>query len=166
MGRYRYNGEYWYRDRQSLLGLLLRWFVSIGGWQMPHWALEGYTYRWKARHAIRLSLRARGHRSRLFAFYASACPISLFGGRIVLYNFGVDWYSRRRRGWYCLHYGLTGKGTRMRWYAYRSANGTPSNADAWYFGAPLEVERAAQAQHDQMTAAREEREARESRLCA
>jgi hypothetical protein len=163
MGRYRYNGEYWYRDMQSWLGLLLRWFVSIGGWQMPHWTVEGYTYRWKARHAIRLSLRARGHRSWLFALYASACPLSLFGGRITFNNFGVSYWSRRRRAWYCLHYDFTGKNKRMRWYAYRSVNATPWGADTWYFGAPREVLLAAKAQHDQMAAAREEREAR---LCA
>jgi hypothetical protein len=159
--KYKHNSEYWYRDAQPLPKRIRRWFVSCG-WEMPHWTRDGYTYRWKPRP--RLSIRARGHRSWAFAVYSSLCPLSLFGGRATFQSFGVSWWSRRRQAWYCLHYDFTGKGkeTRMRWYAYRSHNATPWGADTWYFGAPRDVITAAQAQHDQMAAAREEREKREA----
>jgi hypothetical protein len=160
MGRYRYNGEYWYRDRVPLLGRMLSWLVSFGGWRMPHWTAAGYSYRWHARHAVRLALRARGHRSRPFAIYHSMCPMTFFGGRLLCQPFGLGWWSRRRQGWYCLHYDFTGTPARMRWYAYRSHDSTPGGADIWYFGAPRDVMRAAQAQHDQMEAWRVEREQR------
>lgn len=155
---YKHNGEYWYQDAQPLVKRVRRWLFSCG-WESPHWTRTGYTYRWHARHT--LSLRARGHRSWAFSFYHSLCPLSLFGGRATFQPFGVDWYSRKVQGWYCLHYDFTGEGkdARMRWYAYRSHNATPWGADRWYFGAPRDVVAAAQAQHEQMTTAREQREA-------
>lgn len=156
MKRYKHNGEYWYRDTQSPLALLLRWFVHIGGWHMPHWTTEGYAYRWHL-PAIRRAFSGRGYSSRLFAVYCSMCPISLFGGRFVFQSFGVGYWSRRRQAWYCLH---RHKATSPRWYAYRAVNATPWGADRWYFGTPRDVIAAAQAQHDQMRAAREEREQR------
>lgn len=155
---YRNNGEYWYRDMIPLWMRLFRWFISIGGWQSPHWTQAGYTYRWQARHAIRLALRARGHRSGAFALYSSACPLSFFGGRLTFQPFGVSYWSRRVRGYYCLHWGH-GK---QEWTCYRSHDATPSGADTWYVGAPKEVIRLAQAQHDRMDVSRREREERDT----
>lgn len=156
---YRNNGEYWYRDVQPLVKRIRRWFVSCG-WESPHWTQDGYTYRWQSRAP--LSLRARGHRSRAFAIYSSLCPISLFGGNITFQPFGVSRWSRKRQAYYCLHYDFDDNGTRMRWYAYRSHNATPWGADTWYFGAPANVLRAAEKQHQRMATAREERESREA----
>lgn len=167
MARYRTNGEYWYRDMQPLLKRLRRWLASTG-WETPHWGKDGYSYRWQARHSVGLALRARGHRSRTFALYSSMCPLSLFGGRLTFQPFGVSWYARKVKGWYCLNYDFMGKGkaTRKRWYAYRSHNATPWGADTWYFGAPREVVLAAQATHDQRVAASEERELRSNLRCS
>lgn len=156
MHPYRNNGEYWYRDVQPLWLRVLRWFVAIGGWSMPHWTTAGYTYRWHG-DAVRRAIRARGHRSRVFAIYSSMCPLTFIGGRLVFQSFGVSWWSRRRQAYYCLH--SDHAHTKRRWYAYRSHNSTPWGADTWYFGAPREVIQAAQAQHDQMVASREAREA-------
>lgn len=156
---YRSNSEYWYADRQPLLKRIRRWLVS-SGWETPRWTPAGYTYRWQARRAAGLALRARGHRSRLFALYSSLCPLSLFGGRITFQPFGVSYYSRRVRGWYCLNHGMRPGGA--RWYAFRSHNCTPWGADTWYIGAPAEVVRAADQQAAHMSADREQREARDS----
>lgn len=158
MPTYRSNSEYWYADRAGLLRRLRRWFISTG-WEAPHWTRAGYTYQWKARHSVRLSLRARGHRSQAYAVYSSLCPLSLLGGRITFQHFGVNWYSRRCKGWYCLHWGSSGR----HWECYRSHNATPWGADRWYIGAPDEVVRAANAQAEKMTADREQRESRNGR---
>lgn len=155
---YRSNSEYWYVYRVGVLKRLRRWLISTG-WEAPHWTRAGYSYKWQALHSIHLSLRARGHRSRPYAFYISACPLSLFGGRLTFHHFGVDWYSRKRTGWYCLHWG---SGQR-EWTCYRSHNATPWGADRWYIGAPDEVVRAANAQAEKMTADREHRESRDER---
>lgn len=153
--KYKYNGEYWYHDRTPLLKRLRRWFLSCG-WETPRWTREGYTYRWQARHCVRLALRARGHRSRAFAFYSSLCPLSLFGGRLTFQDFGAHW--RGRRTYYCLNWiNTSGEGPRP-WHAYRATNATPWGADTWYFGAPQKVASAAQAQAEKMTADRERRE--------
>lgn len=152
---YKYNGENWYRDIRPLWMRLLMWVVHVAGWQMPHWTSAGYSYRWNT-GAIRRAVRARGHRSRLFALYSSMCPISILGGRVVCYGFGINWLYRKT--WYCLHRERDDGHT--RWYAYRSRNATPWGADRWYFGAPHEVVAAAQAQADRMTADREARERR------
>jgi hypothetical protein len=162
---YKHNSENWYCDIQPLFKRLRRWFVSCG-WETPYHSRAGYSYRWAPRP--RLSIRARGHRSWAFAVYSSLCPLSLFGGRATFQSFGVNWYSRKVKGYYCLHYDFTGKGkdTRMRWYAYRSHNATPWGADVWYIGAPLDVTRAAQEHHDIKTLEREVREAREKERTA
>lgn len=122
---------------------------------MPHWTTAGYSYRWNLA-TIRRALRARGHRSRLFAVYSSMCPLTFFGGRVVFQSFGVN--CRARKTYDCLHYDCE-EGYR-HWYAYRSCNATPWGADVWYFGVPYEVIQAAQIQHDQMDARRVEREQR------
>lgn len=155
MPTYRANSEYWYAYRVPLLKRLRRWFVSTG-WEAPHWARAGYTYVWKARQSVWLAVRARGHRSRAYALYSSLCPLSLFGGRMTFQSFGVNWYSRRRKGWYCLHWGH-GK---VHWECYRSHNATPWGADRWYVGAPDEVVKAANAQAERMASDRESREQR------
>lgn len=152
---YKYNGEHWYRDVQPLWMRVFRWFISTG-WDMPHWTRVGYSYRWRGRDAVRLALRARGHRSCPYALYSSLCPISLFGGRLTFQHFGVNYYSRRCKGWYCFHWGH-GK---IHWECYRSYNATPRGADRWYIGAPRKVVQAAQAYADRMATDREEREKR------
>lgn len=146
---YRTNGEYWYRDALPLLSRVRRWVVAFGGWETPHWSSDGYSYRWSVRNKVRLALRARGRRTRTFALYSSLCPVSLFGGRLTFQPFGVNWWSRRRQAWYCLHYGYRGT-ARKRWHAYRSHNATPWGADTWYAGAPVDVIRAATQQAARM----------------
>lgn len=154
MGHYTYNGERWYHDVQPLLKRLRRWVVSTGLEAVQHDA-RGYTYRWDAPiEKIRRSIRSHPGRSRLFGAYSALCPISLFGGRITLYPFGIDVYRRRVQAWYCLHYRIANPGPnwRKQWYAYRARDATPAHADRWYFGTPLEVTRAAQ-QHGRRDAA-------------
>ena len=159
---YRANSEYWYADRVGLFKRLRRWFISTG-WESPHWTREGYGYRWKARHTVRLALRARGHRSRAYALYSSLCPLSLLGGRLTFQHFGVNWWSRRCRGWYCLHWG---HGKSPHWECYRSHNATPWAADRWYIGAPVDVVKAANEQAERMAADREQRESRSAAIAS
>lgn len=145
MSRYIYNGEQWYHDIQPLLKRLRRWVVSTG-LEAPQHDERGYTYRWDAPiEKIRRSIRSHPGRSRLFGAYSALCPISLFDGRITFFSSGVNYYSRRVKGWYCLHYRIANPCPpwRKQWYAYRSHNATPTNADRWYLGAPREVVRRA-----------------------
>ena len=129
---------------------------------MPHHTKEGYTHRWNdALGKIRRSIRSHPGRAKTFAIYSALCPLSLFGNRITFQPFGVSYYRRRIKGWYCLNYDIVNPGPkwRKRWKCYRSYNATPWGADTWYFGAPQEVQRAAHQHHEQKAEERERREA-------
>jgi hypothetical protein len=159
---YKNNGETWYYDIQSIAKRLRRWLFSTG-LETPHHSNAGYTYRWaKPLDTIRRSIRSHPGRSKLFAIYSALCPLSLFGNRITFQHFGVSYYRRRVKGWYCLHYEIANPGPnwRKRWYCYRSHNATPWGADIWYFGAPKDVQRQALRHHETKAAEREEREMR------
>lgn len=160
MGTYRNNGEGWYHDIQPLLKRLRRWFVTTG-LEMPHHTPAGYSYRWDAPLLkIRRSIRAHPGRAKTFAIYSALCPLSFLGGRITFQHFGVSYYRRRIKGWYCLNYDIVNHGPQWckRWKCYRSYNATPWGADTWYFGAPREVVQAATQHHEERSAEREQRE--------
>ena len=164
MGTYKHNGETWYHDIQPLIKRLRRWLFNTG-LEMPYHTREGYSYRWHAPLAtIRRSIRAYPGRSRLFAVYSALCPLSLFGGRVTFQHFGVSYYRRRVKGYYCLNYDIVNPGPnwKKQWKCYRAANATPWGADRWYFGAPKDVQRAAAQHHAQHTEEREQREKRET----
>lgn len=157
---YKNNGENWYHDIQPLAKRARRWLFSTG-LEMPHHSPAGYTYRWdRPLEKVRRSVRLCPGRSKLFGIYSALCPLSLFGGCLTFQPFGVSYYRRRIKGWYCLNYDIVNPGPnwRKRWKCYRSYNATPWGADTWYFGAPKEVQRAAAQHHEQKTEERERRE--------
>lgn len=161
---YKNNGEGWYHDIQPIIKQLRRW-VFWTGLETPYHTRAGYSYRWKdVLKTIRRSIRTHPGRSKPFAIYSALCPLSLFGGRITFQPFGVSYYRRRAKGWYCLNYDIVDHGPnwKKRWKCFRSHNATPWGADTWYFGAPKDVQRAAMQHHEQKTEDREQREARAS----
>jgi hypothetical protein len=165
MKTYKHNSETWYCDIQPLVKQLRRWVVSIGGLETPYHTRDGYTYRWdKPVEKIRRSIRSHSGRHWLFGAYSTLCPLSLLGGRITFQPFGVSYYRRRIKGWYCLNYDIVNPGPKWskHWKCYRSHNATPWGADRWYFGAPREIIKAATEHHNMKTLEREIREARDS----
>lgn len=164
MKTYKHNGEEWYCDIQPLLKRVRRWFFSTG-LETPHHTRDGYSYRWEQNvlEKFRRSVRLHPGRSKTFSIYDALCPLSLFGNRITFQHFGVSYYRRRVKGWYCLTYDIVNPGPnwRKRWKCYRSHNATPWGADRWYFGTPKEVIRTASEHHELKTIERELREAKE-----
>lgn len=120
----RFNGEWWYEDRRSLLTRARQWVIRIGGWERPDRTDGAYRTRW----AFRANWGWRGWRDPF--------PVSLLGHRVTFQSFGVSirlggrylcWSYRREPG---RMYGPLGTG-----YCYLSRNGTPWAADHWLWGA-------------------------------
>ncbi|MDM8310783.1 hypothetical protein QUW36_01805 [Clostridium cadaveris] len=140
---YKYNGEKWYKA-PAWYKRLRRWFIWIGGWEKANCSGWHLRYREKVpKYTSQTKDFAKGMNvSELEEYYKThpykmktrfwytPTPISLFGHRITIQDFGI-YLSTRNRGY--LVWNWNDK------KCYVSPNGTPSNAIKWYFGTPKEI---------------------------
>lgn len=121
MKTYKHNGEHWYVDARSAFKRVRMWLVWFGGWEKANGA------GWKLRRDKPL----RG-------FYGPT-PVAILGHRVTFFG---DWLQVRLSRTYLtvrLKQGYSGGP-----YAFFSDDGTPSRAHHWLWGAPRNVQRAAE----------------------
>jgi hypothetical protein len=110
MVTYHNNGERWYRREWSAVQWLRNWVIWCGGWEK----------------ANGLGWEIFNSRGKL----KDIAPLSLFGHRFIHYGWG--WQIRLGDR------GILTRNTREG-TLYLSSNGAPSQASAWFMGAPEEV---------------------------
>lgn len=112
----KFNGEFWYEDRTPLLERIATWIIWIGGWRV---------------------FRERPVFGRRKLSYLT--PISLLGHRVTFFDWGAQ--VRVPSGDHLVVVWRSGHIDTP--YVYVSADGTPSRAHTWLYGAPGAIERAA-----------------------
>lgn len=114
MKTYHWNGENWYSRNWSLLHHIRHWFIWFGGWEKANG--EG----WKI---------LRRHNGKFYI--ASITPVTIFGSRVTFYSWGFN----IRIGYRWLVFSKFGGKRKI----YLSVDGTPNNANSWWYGTPNNI---------------------------